>query len=351
MTLSLYRFAGSLDLEREVIWERMLGDSKPYWHAIAGLEIRPGQFRGPALFFDENVCRHARGVAQAAVPPSLLRERPWDSILPLLGFATRYGRGEVTVLSAEQLCCLDEAELEGIFSAGVLLDARAAESLVLMGKGELAGLAGLSGRAGAVVEAVEDGDFGHCGEAMTIHYEGVPWQFELTDRTRCISELRDYEGRRTGHGVVLCENRLGGRTALYPYDSQGSAAVFGRQVRAMLSPSFLSWARQQQLLAVLEWLLRGPVPLFVPGAPSVFPLLVEQDGRLVVAVMSLLPDPVESLTLRLAAPAFPIAEVHALQEDGGWKVLDVPARTQNGICTVETGLRLGYLEATVLTLA
>ncbi len=352
VTLSVYRFGGCLDLEREDIWERTLARLKGRLQAIAELDIRPEQFRGPALFFHQDVCRHVRGVADAPSPVMMLRKRPLDAALPLLGFATSYGRGPVTVLTAEEPHCLKQEELEGLFSGGVLLDARAADSLVRMGRGELAGLRGRIADAGASIETVEDEAFGaKRGEPMNIRWEGVPWQFELMAGARPISALRDYEGRKAGHAVVLYENHLGGRTAVYPYDSQASTTVFGSEAGAMLSPSFLSWARQTQMLAVLEWLGRAPVPLLVVGAPSVFAVLIQQDGRLVIGVANLLADPVDSLTLRLAAPGFRVTGARWLTRRRGWaRLRAVPRTARGGIWMVRTGLRLGYLETAVVVL-
>jgi len=351
ITLSIYRFEGRLDLEREDVWERMLAESKPYFQAIADLGITRDQLRGIGLFWHEDVCRHVRGVTGASKPIFLYRQRPLDTALPLLGFATRYGAADVTVVTAEQVFCLNASELEQMFSRGVLLDARAAESLIAMGRGELAGVVRRIENARAVLETVEDKRFGRVGEPMSARSNGTPWQFGLQKSARVISKFRAFLGEETGHGAFVYENSLGGRVAVLPFDSQDdrAAQLGGGTSNAMLSPTFLSWTRQAQLLGALEWVGRKPVELFVPNAPSVFPLLTEQSARLIVGVANLLSDPIPALSLRLRMPSFAIRRVRTLTTDGKWR--ECPARIRKikgGAVKISTSLAVDHLGVAVL---
>lgn len=354
ITISLFPFSGHQDKLREDVWEKMLGETKPMLQSIADLGITRDQLRGISLYWHEDVCRHVRGVSQAAKPVFLYRQRPFDAALPMLGFSIRYGDGEVTVVTAETICCLSATELERLFSRGVLLDARAVESLILLGRGDLAGAAERLPDAKAVNETIETKAFGGiAGDPMSMRQSSAPWQFQLDPRARVITRYRGYRGEETGHGMWLFENRLGGRVAVLPLDTQNDGVShFGLvTTNALHSPTFLTWTRQALFHDVLKWLGRKPVPLFVPCAPGIFPVLVDQGKRLVVGVVNLSSDPIERLALQLAAPAFPVRRVRALRNDGEWvscKAKIGPVR--RGCVTIQTGLTVGHFDTAVLTL-
>ena len=164
---------------------------------------------------------------------------------------------------------------------------------------------------------------------------------------RVISRLRGYDGAVRGHGVVLYENRLGGRVAVVPFDSQGPATVsLGAAFAPLESPSFVCWPRQAQLAAVLEWAGREPLPLTVVGAPCAYPVLAEQEGRAVVGVVNLSPDPIPSLVLRLARPPARARRVRVLDERGQWRAprgVRVKAAGRGGV-EIDTGIPLRYLD-------
>lgn len=345
ITLSIQRFTGRIDLIRdeEQEWYTMLGASKPWLQAIADLGIRPDQFRGIGLFFHPDIARHVQVAANARTLNALTRHRPLDATIAALGFATRYGQASVTVVTHEQPLCLDDASLEALFSGGVLLDARAAEALCRRGRGDLAGILGRAEDGRGVNEMVVDDAFGGAaGERISIRMDGIPWQFRLPPAVREISVLCDYGGRRTGHGIVLFENSLGGRVAVLPYDSQAGG---------LKTATFMCYTRQAQLLAVFEWLGRAAVPCLVRHAACALPLVAEQDGRLIIGVINTLSDPVTGLRMRLAAPGFPVRAMHGLQPDGTWRPLAcrVSAGTTGGI-EIATDLRIDHMDVAVLTL-
>jgi hypothetical protein len=356
MTFSIYRFSGRLDLEvkHETIWQDMMGGIKPRLQAIADLGITREQLSGVSLYWHEESARHARGVTNEPKPIFVYRERPWDQALPLLGISARYGVGDVTAFAGEHIACLDEAALKSTFSRGVLLDARAAETLLLMGHGDLAGLVKRKANVGMTLETIEDPDFGDLADdPMNCRWFPGAWQFDWAKGARVVSCLREYRRQEIGHGLVLFENKLGGRVAIYPYDSQERAAsIYGAvAVHPFCSPSFLSWTRQSQMRATLEWLGRKRLPLFVPEAPTIFPILASQEKRLVAGVANLLPDPIPSLKLAVAQPVFPIKRVKVLDEQGKWRTCRARiSRPSKGIVSIDTGHPLPYLDVAVVIL-
>ena len=357
VTMNIYPSEGRLDLgqQREEVLSGMLADLKPRLQRIADLGIRPEQAEGVSLYLHEDTCRHTRGVADMPKPIFLFRHRPFDSALPLLGIATRYGAGNVTTFAGEQINCLTADERKAVFSRGVLLDGRAAESLLLAGHGELAGLRGRVGNTPGSFETVEDAAFGgQVGEPINTRWEGEAMRFEWLDGARVVSVIRDYNSAEQGHGMVLFENALGGRVAVLPYDSQQDVASLGMAFQPISTPGFLSFVRQAQMTDALQWLNRGPLPLFVPNAPSVYPLLTRQEDRLIASVTNLLPDPVDNLTLELATPGFALSAVQHLQDDGTWRYIDdavIENAADDGRTVVRTPLTVNYLDSVVLILA
>jgi len=354
-TISAYRYVGRLDLEiqRHDAWSGMLHDVKPYLQSIAELGVERHQFQGISMFHHGQVCRHTRDVADEPKPIFLYRRRPLDDALPLLGFATRYDAADVTVFAGEHIACLNETERHEVFGRGVLLDGRAAETLLLSGDGALAGLKSAAGESSASFETIEDAAFGGLvGDPINLRWESTARQFDWLDGARTVSLVRDYDDCETGHVIVLYENELGGRVAVIPYDSQAEMITLGLTYETMCTPGFLSFPRQAQLKAVLEWLNRGPLPLFVPGAPSVYPLLIRQEKRLIASVTNLMTDPVSNLSLELAVPGIVPVSARHLQQDGTWAdAADLSIDTvEGGAVTVRTSITAERLEPVVLLL-
>jgi hypothetical protein len=352
-TLNIFRGGGRLDLElrRESIWPELLADTKPRLQALAALNIEPGQAQGVGCFFHEQIGRHVRDAGERGRPIMIYRERPLDAALPLLGIATTYGTAPVTQLSGELPACLEDEQIPTLLSRGVVLDARAAETFIRLGHGALIGLKRRIKDAPSVIETVEDPDFGdYRGDPMNLRWDGPVWQFALRAGARPLSAVRDYTGKRTGHGVIVFENQLGGRIVIYPFDSQFAGAYnMGIAVRPFISASFLGWTRQAQMRAALEWAGRNPLPLFVPRAPSVYPLLIRQPNRLIVGVANLNPDPIPGLELLVDRLPGPAPRIRVLTPDGAWRKVAAPlTRFKNGSALIATGIPLAHLEVAVL---
>jgi hypothetical protein len=354
ITFSIFRFGGRLDLElaREDAWSSRLAAAKPRLEALAALEIAPTQFRGVALYWHEQSARFARGAGEGAKPILLFRQRPWDVALALLGFATQFqGEGAVTAFAGEEIDGLADEALAAVFRGGVLLDARAAETMLRRGAGDLCGVKARLPDCAASHETIEDAAFGGIKEdIINCRWSSPACQFEWMEGTRVISRLRGYDRSERGHGVVLFENRLGGRVVVAPWDSQAPAtASLGVAFPSLESPSFLSWPRQAQLAATLEWAGRGPLPLRVMNAPNAYPVLVEQPGRTIVGVVNLSPDPIAGLALRMAGRASRIGRIRALDGQGRWRALKATVKSAGrGAVDIATGLAVGYLEVAVL---
>ncbi|HRU04689.1 MAG TPA: hypothetical protein P5137_02805 [Candidatus Brocadiia bacterium] len=345
ITLSILRFGGRLDLDPAAgPLTAMLRRIKPRLQAIADLAVTRDQHRGLGLFWHENVASAAR--ARGAGDPilTLMRSRPWDAMLSKMGFATRYGASDVTVFTGEAIACLSRAEREALLSRGALLDARAAATVIGLGEGELIGMTQVLAPVDACQELVSDAAFGAEGEAFNTRFEGgKAAQFGLMPGTRVVSKMTTYGLAPTGHGMTLFANRLGGRVAVWPFDTQSEAGA---------APRFLiSFGRQRQMLDVVTWLAGAPPDLFVPQAPNTLPLLSVQPKRAVASVLNLSSDEIENVTLELRPLDFAIRRVRALNEAGKWRTLKVSAETTpSGALRIATGVPAGHMEVVVFTL-
>jgi hypothetical protein len=357
MTFSIYRFGGRLDLEiaREDAWSDMLARLKPKLQALADLDIRPDQQRGIGLVWREDEARHAWGVHDQPKPIFLFRQHPWDHVLPLLGLAAAHAPARVTALSGEQPESLTPPELDRLASGGLLLDARAAEAFLRMGRGNLVGIARRLPDTTATREMIEDPAFGgFAGDVINCRWTSAAWQFETLPGARVVSRLRGYRGEERGHGVLAFENRLGGRVVIVPFDSQvAQVSALGIGHPPFESPSFLCRPRQAQMRDALVWAGSGPLPLTVEDAPMVYPLLIEQPGRLVIGIVNLMPDPVPLLTIRLASPAFEPRRIRLLTPSGRWRMgrqAAIARDPADHAVVIRLPLPLPYLETGVLLL-
>ena len=329
VTFDLYRFCGRLNLLTDHRCVEMLGRDKPFMQAIADLGIDRQQQEGIGLYINPSIGRHVHGVGSAPKTNALIRSRAWDSILPAMGFATKYGTGEVTILTGEQVSCLCDDEMQRIFAKGVLLDARAAESLIMLGKGDLCGVAARKEDVPAVIEEITDGRFGAKGDLLNFRAEPArPWQFELTKDSRIVSRIWSYAMKPTGHGIIVNQNHLGGRTAIVPFDTQAGG---------LLSSSFMNESRKRQFHALLQWMNRKPLALVTPHAQTLFPILVVQPDRLIVGIGNPHGDVIADLTFTVCLAGRKPGKVECLHENGRWKQDKVrTVKEKHGAFTIKT---------------
>lgn len=353
VTLNVAPNVGNPAVYRDRTWIELLAEMKPRLQAIADLNIKRDQARGVSLYFHPDISKHVDGVGDQPKPVLMYRRRSWDAALSMFGIATRHGFGSPLVLTAELVACLSEAELTEAFSKGVLMDSRAAQKLIAMGKGELAGVKERLPNAPMVIETVEDSSFGgYSEEVFNVRYCGWAAQFELVPGARMISRLRDYQHRPTGHGVIVYENKLGGRAAIVPFDSQATTyQIGGIATTPLASASFVNFAQAAQIVALLDWLGSRPIPLYVPLAPCVTPLLIEQPDRTLVGLVNSHAD-AAPITLRMGTQALrktAVKGVSLLDAKGRWKSLPAKiSKPSRGAVTIETGMTLEAFDAAML---
>jgi hypothetical protein len=292
ITINILPFAaGGSELIAEEACHEM-ASVKPRLSAIAALEPEPCGQLGVRLFVHDDVTRHVTGGAGLPKPILLMRKRPWETSLPLLGIPTTFHDSPVVAFAGEEINCLSDAELDQVFTGGVLLDARAADCLIKRGR---AGLVGARARKDNATHCKETPV--KAGAPMNSRFDGEAWQFDWEPAAQVHSQFRNYNDQVTGTGVVSFENKLGGRVLIMPYDSQSGAMVFGIPGNALASPGFVSPARQVFLQPLIRWLFKDQAcPGFFTDHKPVYPLVVRlKNAGTLAALTNLGADPVNAL--------------------------------------------------------
>jgi hypothetical protein len=113
-----------------------------------------------------------------------------------------------------------------------------------------------------------------------------------------------------GPGLTLFENRLNGRVAVF-------AAAMG------FTP-FMDENRREQIVSVLGWLNREPLPVVVVSDVDIYArhgvLAPEEGGGDLLCVFNLNMDALPELRLRVGGPG--IRKIDRLEGDGTWRAMD-----------------------------
>ena len=344
VTAYLYASGAVLDEEIDRPMARMLRQVRPRVDAIVALSLQRQQFQGVGLPWHEDEAHHPTGVGDVEVDAhrALERRRVWDTALTRLGFATVFNFAAVNAVAGEMIAALSPSQLQRLFSTGLLLDGRAAATLIGIGKGHWAGLAGCAEPAPAATERISDNRFGPIRHMpMTVRMERPPRQFKLLPDARCISNVHAFDGTPVGHGIVLYENELGGRTAVVPYDGQQGAIA---------NAMFTSVSRQKQFDAIVHYLNRDAAPHGkVIDAPNAMILVAQQDNQRIVAVANFWPDTIENLTVELGHLDAPPGEIEMLDPTGQWQSVAADCiRIEPHALRLQTDLQVPYLHLAML---
>jgi hypothetical protein len=144
-------------------------------------------------------------------------------------------------------------------------------------------------------------------------------------------------------GLVLYENKQGGRMAVFAYDG----------TRGGLGLAFRSWKRQRMLEAIIRWLGRGPAPLFVRGAANVLPLCRDGKRFTLLGLANLSPDTI--LQAELVLGQIPMKttdwQLKRLSEKGRLESVSSAniRQTEQGL-EINCELNLEYMEIAILLL-
>jgi hypothetical protein len=253
----------------------------------------------PAISWDEPATPLPGQPVSLWNPPDINRQRyvkNWATeVCGRLGIPCRVAAGDRAVartimLTGPEVAFFTDAELKSFLSRNLLLDGPAAEQLCQRGFAESLGIYA-SRRGERVSLSVRS------PRVQTIS-KGKPSPGDLTP----VKEM-------TETSLALFENDLGGRVAVY-------AADIG-------SGSFLNETRREQLISVLGWLNRAPLPALVVSDVDIYArhgvVSPEAGGGELLCVFNMSMDALPELRLRVGSPG--IKEISCLEGDGTWRKL------------------------------
>jgi hypothetical protein len=311
LAVSLYDFMGNLPSD-EPERAAFLGKIKPLLAWLGGQFPRNMMPAGVGLPWHEDVSRNlhtdGRRDWRALEAPS----RGWGNWLGAFGFAFQaHAHPAVNALSGAMAWGFDEETLRTWLARGLLLDGPAAAILVERGLGELIGLdtARFVDQTSVLyaMEETVDAEFGlRVGAQMSLNaekpYKDRLLQGGLMAGTTRISVLRDPLQREVGHGGVLFENGLGGRTAVMPWDASAGTN--------------LCTQRQAQLDRVLHWLSRGTAFGAVRGGAWLVPQFFTDGTNWRGVVWNASPDAIRDFSVAPPEGMGPIVRATRCDAEG-----------------------------------
>jgi hypothetical protein len=332
-TFNLYDRLGSQYAEQPD-YGAALKAIRPYLEAVASVFCAPTvpaappdgaiRSRGVRLLSHRRSAGHVRTTAGCSFWDLEAKDSGWADALRAFGMPITFSGDEAVVAVTGHALRGFEDVLPEIFARGVLLDLSGLATLIEMGGQDWVGVEidrvdGLAMPAKHIAhEALTDPAFGGGPDVFT-YCHGVCRRYGVLrprPGARVVSEIRGLKQTPLFPGVVLYENRLGGRVAVYPYEFV-LPDIPDMYVKAT-SPAFYSNPRRSQLRAVVAWLARDEIPLTVDAEGWILPHRADGADTVGLAAMNLNLDPWQKVTLK-AHVTRPVKEVMALAPGGEWK--------------------------------
>ncbi len=368
VTLNLFDHRGT-PMEWDAVYGRMLGEKKAFLEALASRCGGPGRHRGVQLLFDEKASYWKRLRSGAAYDELIADGAAMMEFLEVHGLPTTYEDESVVATCGQMIRGYSDDAIRRMLSAGMLLDGPAARVLVERGFGEWIGLKevgeGQSIDDWGALAAEENFDPELGGEegkylSLTFKYTdpralvhrliGAGYSGdEKAAGARWVTRLVDPDRRVVAPGMVVHENKAGGRVAIMTFDL---ASILG--VRAFHP------FRAELLGQVCEWLSRGRLPIFVE-CDGAYPMAfrkdfhaagaAEADEGVVVGVFNLTLDPWRYAEFRLGDVGR-IDSIEVLNTEGEWRAAgeNVIVREESGGIAVRVGRPIAFREPLVLAL-
>jgi hypothetical protein len=342
MTFNMYDHMGT-PLAAEPQYGQMLKDARPMVDAMVAAMGRGGVDRGVRILEHEQAGKRIRLDAGDDYGKLNLGADPWADIIQAMGATVAWGAGstasstltrtgegssppsgDAAAVSGKRIQPY-LGELDALFAKGMLLDAGALQIILKEGREDLVGvrMPEVFERRERITPAEEltDEQFGRTGhDYMTIDHLGLEARLGVLEPlagARVISRLVDCDRKPVLPGVVLYENKLGGRVAVYPH---------------FITEPFIwfhNWHRSRQLQAVINWLLRGKMPLTVEGGAWPLPIRTDYRNRIMVSVTNLSLDAWPHVKLSMHEER-PIKRVRRLDAKGRWHAIPKEQVTQAG---------------------
>lgn len=348
VTLDLYDYYGE-PLSDDPVYGNMLRNNRPFFDSITCLMSAGGTPQGVRLFF------HERGALFRQTENDnwheLLARRPWDFTLPLLGFSVTYGESSICAVTGDSILALEDKALHNLLSKGLLLDSSAAAALERRGLAKLIGVTVGPKMHNCFFEEILDEDFGkrrnesHTFLTTPASGDGFLGGLSVLNpvpEARSVSRILGDDGKELSSGLVLYENRLGGRVAVFPHDGQSGAIE---------QTYFRNWIRQKQLRSTINWLGKGSTPFFVEGVPDIVPIRIDQPPRVVLGIANLSSDPISRIQGVISGLPERYSKISFIDKRGRQRNLEkVSLKKVDKDCRIQALLNIESLDLGILVI-
>jgi hypothetical protein len=339
ITLDIHSFVETrFDYDTSV--DKMLNESFGFFSGVSEWSSGCPTERGLQILWDDRFPLHRR--VESDRMTALQAPRVWEGAMDLMGFATTFYPEEVKLASRSFLEERTAEEMRGLLRGKVLMDGDAASFLVETGYGPQIGLKAVEPVAAANYERMVSKEF--AGEFLNRDEtvaEASKYRLVPVDQAIIVSQMFGPEGRFSVPGMMLFENPEGGRIGVVPQNgSRGD----------LLLVDFRGWKRQHVLRKMLEWVNRGPLPLFVENAANICAFRKDGNNRVLVGIANLSSDPVYEVRFRAAPFGSERIIVDYLEPSGKFVRIPATTTTNEGSLFVRTQLELKPLDFACLRL-
>jgi len=313
ITLDIHSFDDtSFDYDPAI--DALLRNSFNDFNGLAAWAAECTKERGLQILWDDRFPMHRKVDANRMT--SLPAPQCWEGAMDLLGFATTFFPEELKLASQSYIEERSNEEIRNVLKGKVLMDGDAAAHLVERGFGQQIGLTKCEPVAAANYEEMTNRNFAGRyldGDETTV--EARKYRLYPVEQTIVVSEMFGPDRSFRVPGMTLFENTGGGRIGVIP--QSGSRGDLYRV-------EFRGWKRQWVLKRMLEWINRGPLPLFVEDAPNVCPLRRDGESAVLIGIANLSVDPLPHVRFQIARPFAGEPRIEYLAPDG--KVVQIEAQ-------------------------
>lgn len=321
-TLNLYDFLGT-PMNMTPNTAEMLRSRKEEFNNIAGIFSGTKKFRGIAFLSNPRSADFTHTNKGEDMRELMPRENGWIDALRAFGMPVVCGQDEdITALTGQALRGLSYENLMEVFSRGVLMDLSALEVLQEMGYAEE--FAGVRSE-GKIhqrerwigPEHLIDPDFaggdGHFTWTYMPSADSMIANLQICDdNARAISRILDADLKILFNGVVIYENKQGGRVAVFPYNYSG---ISPDPYEKGTSRFFYSEYRKLQIQSIVNWLSRNRNPLLVEANGWILPHRADGDDFVAAAAMNINMDAWEDITFKCHVDR-PVSKVQSMGMNG-----------------------------------
>lgn len=288
ITLDIHSFVDTtFDSDPSV--DEMLRNSFNYFNGLAAWAAECTKERGLQILWDDRFPMHRKVDVNRMI--GLPAPQCWEGAMDLLGFATTFYAEEVKLAARSYLEECSDEEIQEVLKGKVLIDGDAAIYLVGRGFSQQIGLTNCETVTAANYEELTDRKFaGRFLNRDEPTGEAYKYRLYPAQKTTVVSEMFGPDRSFSVPGMTLFENTWGGRIGIIPQSgSHGD----------LYQVNFRNWKRQWVLKRMLEWINKGPLPLFVEQAADVYPLRRDGENMVLIGITNLSADPLRHVSFRV----------------------------------------------------